>query len=1235
MLRIKVFVLFILSMVVLAACQHREPLKYEWQKAEGYRWSNLTPMPAGKAGFDRVQESESGIDFVNKLTQKDIFKNRNYLNGSGVALGDVDGDGWTDIYLARLNGPNKLYKNKGGFRFVDITDSAGVAHEGYYSTGVVFADIDGDGDPELLVSSMDQENVIYINDGNGKFSRQSEEGLSESRGSHTMALADIDSDGDLDLYITNYKENNILDLFDIRNLSWEKTVRESYDRDSDKKYTLLPPYDEHYTILYQEDGPPERREIGRKDELFINDGQGSFEKADNIKERFLDSDGNPVGLKRDWGLTAKFHDINQDGLPDLYVCNDFWTKDRIWINQGKGVFRERDPLKIRNMSFSAMGVDFSDVNRDGYWDMFVTEMLSQQTGGKLRQFTPDDPNPEYDGEKISQPQYNRNSFYLNRGDDTFTELAYFAGLEASGWSWATRFLDVDLDGYEDLLITTGYSYDVQDLDAQEEWRKKISQSSKKRSYIDVYPSLKQSNKAFRNKGGTHFEEVSSEWGFKEEDISHGFATADFDHDGDLDLVANRLNQQVAVYENKTSAARIAVKIRGEVPNTQAVGTKVKLLGGDMPQQDVISAGGDYLSHSDRLIVFAADKPNAPYRLLIRWPDGSRSVIDSVQANRIYDVDQSFLPKRSAENSPGEANPIFADVSSKVDHKHHEEPYDDFRIQLLLPHKLSKQGPGVSWIDYDGDGDDDLFIPSGRGGRLGAFENRGGGDLHAIDLGELTQQTFADQTGILGWREEQQTRLMLGNANYEPGDINAPSALNYSVEKGKVVAEEDIPGVFSTTGPLAAADYNGDKHVDLFVGGRFVPAHYPMDASSRLFTKKNGHYVLDKQNSAKLEKIGLVSAAVFSDYDLDGDQDLFLSLEWGSLKLLENRNGEFFDISSAVGLDQFRGWWNGITTGDFNNDGRPDIVATNRGLNSPYQLDAKHPLKMYYQDFNSDGRVDIIESYYDPSREGYVPRRQLGAFKSISAGFAPFIGSNKTFANSTLDEIFSQNISRIPSKEINTLRHTLFLNQGTSFSARPLPREAQYTSAQYAGVADFDNDGSEDLFLSQNFFQLRSKTPRLDGGRGLWLRGDGTGAFKAVPGQESGVKIYGEQRGAALSDFNGDGKVDLAVSQNNAETKLFKNQTPRSGLSIQLEGPVQNRDAIGSSMRLVYGDGTKGPRREVQAGSGYWSQNSTTQILGVESGKVPKKIEISWFDGSTTTVNIEGNRKKFRISKPSK
>lgn len=1214
---------------LLAACSSKKEIK--WHVERGYHWAELSTAEERGVGFKKLSPANTGISFKNNLSKKSMRDNFHYLNGSGVAAGDVDGDGWTDLYFTQLEGPNKLYKNMGGFTFKDITHSSGVAHSGYYSTGTVFADVDGDTDLDLLVSSMHRNNVLYINDGRGKFSVGENSGLGKAKGSTTMALADIDGDRDLDLYITNYKERPANKLFPPGRLSLDNISRKKGD-----SLIVEPPFDKHFIISETNTGPV-KLELAEEDHLYINKGEGHFQRVDNTEERFLDEGGNPVGFYPDWGLSAKFSDLNDDGLPDIYVANDVWTADRVWINQGKGVFQAVDPSKIRNYSFSSMGVDFSDVNRDGYIDIFVSEMLSQHHEKQLRQFIPDDPEPEKVDHADYQPQYNRNSLYINRGDHTFAETAYFSGLEASGWSWATRFMDIDLDGYEDLFINTGFTYDVQDMDAIIELMKREAQN--RRGLVDngrpsPYPSLPLGNKIFQNNGDLTFSDMSKSWGLEEKDISHGLASADFDRDGDLDLAVNRLNEGALILENKVSAPRIMVQLSGKSPNTRAIGAKIELKGGPggpAPQQKEITSGGEYLSGSDPLAVFAADPENENHLITIHWPDGKQSVIDSVKANRQYKIKEESIPKKEA-SSTSSTPAIFDDISERINYEHHEDSFSDFQIQPLLPNKLSRFGPGVSWIDYDSDGDDDLFVAAGQGGSTGAFENKGNGEFREIRRPKNLGNAPGDQTTILGWEGAEGSNLLVGSANYGQGKLNPPSAYHYEVKGDQLVPENELAGIFPSTGPVAASDYDGDGDLDLFVGGRLVPGHYPMDASSRLFRNENGHFELDEQNSKILRKIGLVTGAVFSDYDRDGDRDLMLSREWDSIALLKNEEGYFRNVTGASGLGNYRGWWNGVATGDFNSDGLPDIVATNRGLNTPWQLDSGRPLKMFYQDFGRDNRVDIIEAQYDTAANDFVPSRQLPDFKSIPSVMYRNIRSHKEFARAPLNQILGYNPEdRLAAKEINTLAHQLFLNTGNGFIAQPLPDAAQLSSAFSANVADFDNDGNEDLFLSQNFFQVRPRMPRMDGGRGLWLRGDGKGNFSVVPGHISGVKVYGEQRGAALADFNGDAKVDLAVSQNGGAVKLYENRTPDPGLRIQLAGPAKNGSAIGSTIRLIYKNGKKGPLREVQAGSGYWSQNSATQVMGFSEW--PVEIRLTWPDGRISSLEVVRGKRSYLVKYP--
>ncbi len=1212
--------------------------KLTWHQEDGYRWAQVSPGRWGSTGFSELRPSQTGITFENRLTRQEAAKNRQYLNGSGVAAGDIDGDGWTDLYFARLDGSNRLYRNLGGMHFEDITDSAGVALPNQYSTSAVFADIDGDGDLDLLVGSIHDGVTVFLNDGKGHFTRETDSGLGDTahKGNMTLALADVDGDGDLDLYVANYRERSIDDSIDMKDLTWSKTVSEK-DVNGHKSYSLRKPYDRYYVLVHRPGLPPQRREVGEPDQLFLNDGTGHFREADP-KRHFLDASGKPMGLPRDWGLGAKFEDLNGDGLPDLYVCNDFWTPDRVWINQGHGVFKEIDPRAIRDFSFSSMAVDFSDVNRDGKPDIFTTEMLSPVHARRARHYIPRGPYPNIRYGIDRQPQYNRNSLFVNRGDGTYAETSWYSGVAATGWSWAAQFLDVDLDGYEDLLVNNGFSYDLQDLDTQLRINRDVSQGSRTSvgSLVD-YPRLPLVNEAFRNNGNLTFTDVSAQWGFKDSDISQGLALADLDHDGDLDLVTNRMNEVAAVYENTGTAPRIAVRLIGRPPNTQAIGAELELDGAPVTQTKQVASGGVYLSGSDPLTVFAAGSTDSVHTLKVTWPGGATTVVDSVRGNRLYEVTEpadTMLAAARPHATPAAISPdaTFEDVSANAAYRHHEDPFDDFHLQPLLPVKLTREGPGVSWIDYNHDGRPDLFVASGRGGRMGIFENLGDGRFKQVSIDSVTRVAPGDQTTILGWGENGATRLVVGSANIEQGNVGSPSALDYTVKGGHIVRAADLPAYRSTTGALAAADYDGNGTVDLFVGGRFVPARWPASATSRLFLNRGSHFALDETNSPAFQQLGLVTGAVFTDFDGDGDPDLLLSTEWGTLKLFRNDNGTFHDVTDSMGLSKYEGWWSGVATGDFNNDGRPDIVATNLGLNSSYRLVPGHPLRLYYEDFNFDGRMDIIDAFWDAASKAYVPRRQLQDYAAtIPNTILRNVKTHRQFADASLQKILGPELSSMDHRDINTLQQMVFLNEGDHFEAVPLPRAAQLTNAFAAAVGDYNADGNEDIFLSQNLFSVEPDFPRLDAGRGLWLKGDGKGHFVAVPGQVSGVEVYGEQRGAALADFNGDGKVDLAVAQNDAPLKLYLNRSKRAGLLVRLVGPNGNEDAIGSSLRVVYSDGTKGPRREIQAGSGYWSENGAAQVMGSDPAKTVSAIEVRWFDGRTQTVDVRAGERSYTVT----
>ncbi|MFQ5674574.1 MAG: CRTAC1 family protein, partial [bacterium] len=943
----------------------------------------------------------------------------------------------------------------------------------------------------------------------------------------------------------------------------------------------------------------------------------------------------------DWGLTVRLQDMDNDGDPDIYVCNDFASPDRIWINDGAGHFRAISRLAIRNTSSASMGIDFSDIDRDGDLDFFLAEMLSRKHKRRKTQEGPVSPIDNKIGEIDNRPQYMKNTLFLNRGDNTYAEIANYSGVVASEWSWTPLFLDVDLDGYEDLLIATGHYYDGMDVDSRLKLKTMSPKAYKQMgSSVFAYPPLALPDFIFRNRGDLTFEEVSESWGFASTDIAHGMAAGDLDNDGDIDIVMNRFNAAPGVYLNNSATPRVAVRLRGLAPNTRAIGSKIQFVGGPVPQSKEVISGGFYLSHSDQLYTFATGKPASELAIAVTWRNGKKSLVKGVKPNRIYEIyeprdDTDSIARSdgiSPRSQPGAENsaakPIFEDASDLLNHEHHETAFADFKRQPLLPNRLSQLGPGLAWLDYDDDGDEDLFIGSGNGGKLAGFRNNGHGQFTPLRRSSLTSTTHHDQTTILGsLAENGESFLLVGFSNYEDDALDNSFIMKYEFKQGSITGKRKLLFNKTSLGPAALADYDGDGDLDLFAGGRTVPGRYPEPASSILYENKNGKFTPDAKNAAVLQDIGMVSGAVFSDIDNDADPDLILALEWGPITVLRNESGQFSNATEELGFTQYSGWWNGITTGDLNEDGRMDIIATNWGLNSKYTTAGEQALTLYFSDFDNSGTVDILEAYFDPELKTMVPQRSLASLRNAIPFVAYNTRTNSEFGEASLQDVIGPRLDQAVQLPAKTLANMVFLNLEHGFETRPMPAEAQFAPAFHVAVADFDGDGHDDVFLSQNFFATRTGTHRNDAGRALWLKGDGTGHLEAVPGQFSGIKVYGEQRGAAVADFDRDGRVDLAVTQNGATTKLYHNVGAKPGLRVRLAGPADNPSGVGCIIRLNYEDGY-GPAREIHAGSGYWSQDSAVQILGMT--EPARAIWVRWPDGKITQTDLAENTKEITV-----
>jgi hypothetical protein len=1159
----------------------------------------------------------TGVAFTNHLADRSVAYNRILENGSGVALGDIDGDGDCDLYFCRLEGSNALYRNLGDWRFEEIAVAAGVLCPDQYSTGAVFADIDGDDDADLLVNSIGGGTRAFLNDGGGTFSELTGTRLVRRFGSTSLALADIDADRDLDLYVANYRTDTYRD----RPAGLKVEARRVAGR------IVVTPED-RFVPLMPRGGGVEVLELGERDFLYLNDGKGRFAPVSWTTGSFVDEAGRPLTEPpRDWGLSVMFRDFNRDGSPDIYVCNDFFhSPDRIWIGEQSRRFRALPPTAMRHMSLSSMAVDFADFNRDGADDFFVVDMLSRSHLDRQRQrpnmlaglVSPPIWDPEF------RPEVPRNTLFLNRGDDTFAEIGQLSGLAATEWSWGVVFLDVDLDGYEDVLVATGNRHDVQDADALRQVDR-IRDAETPEARLSRFPRLETPNLAFRNRGDLVFEDLSGPWGFDLVGVTHGMACADLDNDGDLDVVLNNLNAAAALYRNETSAPRVAVRLKGRPPNTRGVGARIFVKGGAVPCQDQeMLCGGRYLSCDDTVRTFAAS--DQPMRIEVVWPAGRRSVIESATGNRLYEIAEggaALEPPRPVQV------PVtwFEDSSHLIDHRHVDEPFDDFARQPLLPRQMSNLGPGVAWVDLDQDGVEDLVIGSGRGGHLALFRNTGRGAFTRVPPG-APAPVLQDQTAILGWiREATNVSLIVGSSNYETGP-NAPSAILLQDARGLITRGIEVQG--ASIGPLCLSDIDLDGDLDLFAGGRVSPGRYPEPVSSMLFRNDRGRFVEDPENSRALENAGMVSGAVFSDIDGDGDGDLILACEWGPLRILRNELGSLVDVTHSYGMDRHRGWWTAVAMGDFDGDGRLDILAANWGRNNKYHPVLARPLPIYYHDFDQDGFVEVIEALFDATSGKIVPWRDFDAVSRALPFVRQRIHTFREYGRTSVSELLGAEWPRAKQLTASTLDSMIFMNRGDRFEPRALPDDAQFAPAFGVAVADFDGDGHEDAVLAQSFFGTDPETGRCDSGRGLLLRGDGRGGFTVIPGQTSGIRAYGEQRGCAVADYDTDGRVDVVITQSGGPTRLFRNRRAAPGVRVILRGPPDNPGGVGAVIRIQRED-RLGPAREVHAGAGYWSQDGLIQVLSVPGHA--DAVRVRWQGGMETTTALTPDAREIEIAWP--
>src|SRR5215831_19265653 len=1218
----------------LAATGCAAKVDTSWHQEQGYRWRALDVSHRDRSGFKLLKSSATGITHANVVDDAHALANRNLLIGAGAAVADIDGDGLPDIFLASVERPAALYHNDGGMHFTDVTAASGIDTRGLATTCAAFADVDGDGNVDLVVGTLGGPIKLWLGDGHGHFTDStSVSGLPAGYAATGLTFADVNGDGHLDLYVATYKVRNNLDAYRPQQISFDSVVQKV-----NGKYEVRPEWAKEYRIEDRPDlGGVIRSQRAEPDLFLLNDGKGHFTRTPTSGPRFVDANGKPLAQDPDYfTLAARFYDVNSDGAPDLYVCNDFEDPDQFWINDGKGNFRLAPWSAVRQTSNTCMSVDFGDVNRDGIVDFFTADMMSPTLAERQRQFPTHSPIAKPVGFVKERAQWMRNALQIGRGDNSWAEVANLAGVAATDWTWGSAFIDVDLDGYEDLVALNGHRWDVRDADTFEHIRKAHVPWNMEQK---EFPRLAARSVVLRNRGDLTFADMSQAWGVgTEQAISQGIALADLDGDGALDIVVTRLDEPAVIYHNLAGAPRVAIRLRGAAPNTRGIGAKVTVRASGLPVQSrEMTAGGYYLSGSDAELSFATGRDSAA-TIEVRWRNGRESRVTNARPNRLYEIDEAEAAPAVQQGAPKpdpvtQQAPLFENATRLLGgHSHVDSLFDDVARQPLLPNRFSQLGPGVSWIDVDGDGREDLVVGTGRGGRLAVLKNDGPG------FRELTSGAPParwDLTTLLPVPDKSgRVTIVAGQSNYEAMSaaeaLSVPSVVAFpAMDRRGAPPIQIAPPETASVGALALADVNGDGRLDLFVGARVVPGAWPLPAPSHLYLRDaNGGWTLDTANAGVLARLGLVSAAVFTDINGDGKPDLVVASEWGPIRVLLNEGGRFRDATKEYGLSARTSRWTGLAAGDFDGDGRMDLIVTSFGRNTPWRASEDRPLELIVGNLGGSG-PGLVFARRDSSTGREMPLQPFGQLGAAIPSVRDRIATFADYSKASIDKALGAAGSSAVRVGATTFDHLLLLNRGDHFEVHALPTMAQLAPSFGIVVADFNGDGREDLFLAQNFFPTEIETPRFDAGVGLVLLGDGKGGFTPLSVQQSGVTMSGDQRGAAGADYDGDGRVDVAVGQNGGPTMLWHNRGGVPGVRVRLDGGPDNPFAIGAQLRVVAG-AVRGPAREIHAGNGYWSVDGATTVLARPAGA--DSLWVRWPNGRQQTLPL-GDAREVRLKLP--
>jgi len=1137
--------------------------------------------------FKTVNPEKSGIHFSNTLTVGDSLSVIDFeymYNGGGVAVGDINNDGLQDIYFTGNMTSSKLYLNKGNWEFEDITERAGVTTS-TWASGVSLVDINQDGFKDIYISvggnrntpESERENILFINHGDLTFTEQAEKyGLNDNGFGIQSVFFDYDLDGDLDMY---HLRNSFV----------------SYSRNASRPKLI-------------------NGEAASNDKLYRNNGDSTF--TDVTKEAGILIEG--------FGLGVTVSDFNEDGWPDIYVSNDFITNDLLWINNQDGTFTNKVSGYIKHQTFNGMGNDVADYNNDGLVDIAVMDMLPEDN--KRWKLTPrGNGYDEFEnGLRIGyEPQYVRNTLQLNNGNGTFSEIGQLAGIEATEWSWSVLFADYDNDGLKDLFITNGYGKDITNLDfimygdEKQNMGLPTADKQQRQALLNELPGIKIHNYLYKNKGDLTFSDVSEVWGMTEPTFSNGAAYADFDNDGDLDLVVNNIDGEASLLESLASQKEnqkkyVRMAFEGPDKNREGFGTKVTIRTKGILQYQYFSPFRGYLSTVEPFLHFGLGDLAIIDSVEVTWPDGKYQLLTQIKPNQVIRLSYKNAGGKPEKVNP-EINTLFkAAKDTGIDFVHQENPFIDFKVQPSIPHMNSRYGPGIAVGDINGDGLEDFYIG-------GAALHTGGLFIQSVE-GKFDHlltpgiDSVAEDTGVLLFDADHDgdLDLYLASGDAEQAENSPVYQDRFYLNDGKgnfTYAQNAIPSETSSGSCVVAGDYDHDGDLDLFVGGRITPGKYPLPAESFLLRNDseigNPRFVNVTEEMMPDLQQGMVSAALWTDYDNDGWMDLIVTGEFMPVRFYHNNKGKF---EAPTEMKETSGWWNSLTSGDFDLDGDMDYLAGNLGMNSHFRASAKEPLCIHASDFNKDGRIDPIMSYYTQG-VNYIghPRDVLiDQINSMRARFRTFTA----YADATFEQSFlPEELEDAYVVCAQTFENSYIENLGNGkFKMTALPTTAQFGPIYGMITEDFNNDGNPDVLVSGNSYSPEVISGRDDAMIGLLLEGDGKGKFKPVASTKSGFTSDLDSKGM-VKIILANGQSLIVVGNNAAGTKTFKDQMPSTYFHA-------NANDVSATVTLT--DGRK-YRHEFQYGSTYLSNSS-------------RSLKISPRVASITITDSQGKERSVPLSK---